>query len=190
MEKIKIIVLALLFFQFTNTINAEEPLIIRPGLLTSRLTISPAILFKSKQSFFYLHGAFEGYISKKISVTGEGYFSLGNASAATPTFKFNHNIFFGASYHVTKNNNDFYVGLQPGISITKLAETEILPKPKTGVNPLVSVVVGYNYYVHKYLHFFLQTRIIAGQHLYDVRKDLSEFRFSAGLGFNLNAVKK
>ncbi len=191
MEKIKCGSLSIILCLFYLNAKTEEPPIIRKGLLRAQVTITPAILFKSKQSIFYLHGNFEGYVSKKLSVAGEAYFSLGNASSATPVFKFNHNIFFGASYHVAKNNNDFYLGLQPGISITKLVpDPEDLKPRKTGVNPLISAVIGYNYYVHKYFHFFVQTRIIAGQHLYDIREDLSEFRFSAGLGFNINTLKK
>ena len=192
MEKVKIYVLTGMIFLFFFDGRAQESSIIRKGLLSTQATISPAILFKSKQSFFYLHGSFEAYISKKLSVAGEIYYSLGNVSSGTPIFKFNHNLFFGASYHITKGNNDFYVGLQPGISVTKLEaiSSETLMKPKTGVNPLLSGVIGYNYYVYKYFHFFLQTRFIVGQHLYDVKQDLSEFRFSAGLGFNINAVKK
>lgn len=189
MEKIKCSVLFVLCLFCLNS-KAQEENIIRKGLFRTTLTISPAVLFKSKQSLFYLHGNFEGYVTPKISIAGEAYFSLGNASSITPTFKFNHNIFFGASYHFTKNNNDFYLGLQPGIAITRLVVlSENSGNPKTGVNPVVAMVIGYNYYVHKYFHFFVQTRFIAGQHLYNEHKDLSEFRFSAGLGFNINAIK-
>ncbi len=191
MEKVKVAALSCMLCLFFFYVKADEPSIIRKGLLRTQITIAPAIFFKSKQSFFYLHGNFEGYVSKKISIAGETYFSLGNVSSAKPTFKFNHNIFFGASYHFTKKNNDFYLGLQPGISITKLVtSSDNLQHTKTGINPVVAAVIGYNYYVNKYFHFFLQSRFIAGQHLYDVRKDLSEFRFSSGLGFNINAIKK
>ena len=54
----------------------------------------------------------------------------------------------------------------------------------TGVNPLLSPVLGYNLYIHKIFHFFIQTRFVFGQHNHDMNKNLSEFRFSAGLGFN------
>ena len=30
---------------------------------------------------------------------------------------------------------------------------------------------------------------VLGSHKYDVQKSLNEFRFSAGLGFNINALK-
>lgn len=194
MEKVKSYILLIVVMAISFVANAEEteePIIIKKGLLRTQMTISPAILFKSKQAFFYLHGNLEGYINKKISVSGDAFFSVGNIAAVAPTFKFNHSIFFGAAYHFTKRNNDFYLGLQPGISITKLnLLSDDLQRAKTGVNPIVAVVLGYNYYVHKYFHFFVQTRFIAGQHLYNTRKDLSEFRFSAGLGFNINALKK
>lgn len=191
MEKITHIMSAcLLCFTVMNS-KAEEPPIIRKGLLRAQATIAPAVFFSNKQAFFYVHGNLEGYVTPTISIAGDAYFSVGNTSSAKPVFAFNHNIFFGAAYHVVRKNNDFYVGLQPGIAITKLAATpEVTHKMKTGVNPVASLVVGYNYYVHPYFHFFVQTRFIAGQHLYDVQKDISEFRFSAGLGFNINAIKK
>lgn len=179
-----------IFLMLQQPCNAEDAVIIRKGLLRAQATLAPAIMFSSKQSLFYLHGNLEGYFTPKISIAGEAYVSLGNTSVVKPTFAFNHNIFFGASYHLVKKNNDFYIGFQPGISISKLMETpEIVNKPTVGVNPLASLVIGYNYYVHRYFHFFVQTRFIAGQHLYNEHKDLSEFRFSAGLGFNINTIK-
>ncbi|MFN8295371.1 MAG: hypothetical protein U0T69_04205 [Chitinophagales bacterium] len=191
MEKIKCVTLIIAVVSIIAITKAEEPSVIRKGLLKTQITISPAVFFKNKQSLFYLHGNVEGFVTCKISVTGDAYMSLGNTGVAAPTFKFNHNIFFGASYHITKKNNDFYLGLQPGISITKVILLSDNTKPaKTGVNPVVAIVIGYNYYVHKYFHFFVQSRFVTGQHLYNTRKDLSEFRFSAGLGFNINAKRK
>jgi hypothetical protein len=163
--------------------------IIRPGLISARLTISPSRMLSNSQSHFYLHGNLEGYLTERLSLSGEGYYYLGSLSSESD-FNFNHSGFFGASWHFLKKNNDLYVGIQPGIAITQLSESVSGDTPTdTGVNPLFSAVVGYNLFVNRAFHFFLQTRIIAGQHNVDVHKDLAEFRFSAGLGFNLNAVK-
>jgi hypothetical protein len=57
------------------------------------------------------------------------------------------------------------------------------------INPVFSNVIGYNYYINNVFHFFVQTRLVLGKHLgYEVKK-LNELRFSAGLGFNINAKR-
>ncbi len=61
---------------------------------------------------------------------------------------------------------------------------------QNGINPLISASLGYNYYLHKNFHFFVQTKIVIGQHFYDQIENLNEFRLSAGLGFNLNTKKE
>lgn len=164
--------------------------IIRDGLIRAQLTLSASQMLAEKQSNFYLHGNVEVYLNKKFSLSGEGYHYLGGLSSGTQLFKTNESFFFGASWHFTKNNSDLYVGLQPGLAIVQLNEWENSNSPThMGTSPVFSSVVGYNYFVNRIFHFFIQTRIVSGQHLYDVPKDLTEFRFSAGLGFNLNSRK-
>jgi len=165
--------------------NAFSQDIVKTGLVRAQLTISPAFNFSDNQSYFYLHGNAEVYLENNLSIAGEGYYYLGNLSSENSSFDFNHSLFFGASYHFLKNNNDLYVGIQSGISITKLNGQEYnLLNTNTGVNPLLSPVLGYNLYIHKIFHFFIQTRFVFGQHNHDMYKNLTEFRFSAGLGFN------
>ena len=188
MEKIKcLFVLLLLLVGSTN--YAQEGTFVKKGLLNAQLTLSPSTMFSTNESYFYLHGNFEGFVSNSISLVGEGYYYLGTISAQESTFQYNHNLFFGASKHFTKNNHDVYVGLQPGIAFTKLNPiANNLTATSKGTNPVFSTVVGYNFYVNNLFHFFVQTRYIAGEHNFDINKNLSELRFSAGLGFNLNAL--
>lgn len=188
MEKIAKITVFLLTL-FTSVCYSQENLIVKKGLLSSQATLSTSKMLNGNESLFYLHCGFEGFVSDKISLTGEGYYNLGNLSSDESLFKFNHNLFFGASKHFTKNNHDLYIGLQPGVSIIKLnADVIGFENTKTGVNPVFSTVAGYNFYVNKIFHFFVQTRYIAGEHNYDIHQNVSEFRFSAGLGFNLNTM--
>lgn len=190
MEKVKSTYIALLIVLIGAKTHAQDREIIRKGLIKSELTLSPSTMFSGKQSNFYLHGGFEGFVSPKISLSGEGYYYLGTISSDNSIFKFNHSLFFGASKHFTKGKSDFYLGIQPGVSITKLDESvNNFEKTHVGVNPLASSVVGYNFYVNRFFHFFVQTRFIAGQHNFDVHENISEFRFSAGLGLNLNTMK-
>jgi hypothetical protein len=184
MEKVTKLLFILLVGMLSTNVFSQD--IIKTGLIRAQLTISPSYNLSNKQSYFYLHGNAEVYLDKKISISGEGYYYLGNLSSNNSIFDYNHSCFFGASYHFLKNNNDLYIGIQPGISITKLNEQENnLLSTNTGINPVFSTVIGYNFYVHKIFHFFIQSRLVLGEHNHDMHKNLNEIRFSAGLGFNL-----
>ena len=170
---------------------AQENHTIGKGLINGQLTLSTSSMFTEKQSYFYLHGSLEYFVSDKISLAGEGYYYLGNLSNDASIFNYNHSLFFGASKHFTIKNNDFYLGIQPGISISKLdANTNQLLETHVAINPLASIVAGYNFFVNNYFHFFVQTRLIEGETNFDEHKKMGEIRFSAGLGFNLNTTKK
>lgn len=190
MEKIKHFFLIAVCMSVLN-LNAQQLPIVRQGLIRAQLTLSPSYMFTDKQSYFYLHGNLEGYVSDNLSLSGEGYYGLGNVSSGENLFANHHNLFYGASWHFICSLGDFYAGLQPGLSFTRLKETgNNLVQATRGTNPLISAVAGYNFYIHKIFHFFIQTRFITGQHNYDAVKDLSEIRISAGLGFNINTSKQ
>lgn len=168
---------------------SQEESVIRAGLVKTTLTISPSKSLTSPKSYFYLHGILEGYLSKSISVSGEGYFYQGMIKGNKSNFSYNHSLFFGFSKHFTKNNLDFHVGLQPGVSFTQLAADSLVLSPKTSVNPSLSAIVGLNYFVGKYLHFFIQSRLVLAEHQTDYARNISDLRFSAGLGFNINTIR-
>lgn len=153
-----------------------------------QLTLSPSKMLSTNESYFYLHGALEGFVTNTLSFSGESYYSMGAMGTQESTFQYNHNLFFGASKHFVSNNHDLYIGLQPGVSFTKI-NSNLVPdiESKMGVNPVISEVVGYNFYVNKLFHFFVETRFIEGTHKYTLAKSLNEVRFSAGLAFNINA---
>lgn len=192
MIKQTLLLLSLVTMIYNKTM-AQDNEIIRAGLIRAQMTISPSTLLVEEGSFFYLHGNLEGYVSEKVSISGDTYFYLGKLSENNSPFEYNHKLFFGANWHFTNGNSDLYVGVQPGISVTKLnIITPLLVESgaNVGVNPLFSSVIGYHYYVNNYFHFFAQSRIILGQHHHDVVVNISEWTFSAGLGFNINSIKK
>lgn len=190
MEKVKIIFLLLIFYGMIQEGKAQEKIMVDKGLLRAQLTLSPSRMLSGEQTNFYLHGNVEGYLSSTLSLAGEGYYYLGSQSVQS-IFDYNHSLFFGASWHFVHNSHDIFLGLQPGLSITRLSEANNnLALTHKGANPLFSWVMGYNYYVNEIFHFFIQTRLILGEHNYDLHKNLSELRLSAGLGFNFNAGKK
>ncbi|MGV3630412.1 MAG: hypothetical protein ACO1O6_04375 [Bacteroidota bacterium] len=181
--------LILLFCLSGLSLHAQEESVIRAGLIKTTLTISPSKSLSSPNSYFYLHGMLEGYLSKSISVSGEGYFYQGMIKGAASEFSRNHSLFFGFSKHWTKNNLDFHIGLQPGVSFTELAPGPSVMSPKTSVNPSVSAIAGLNYFAGKYIHFFIQSRLVLAEHQTDIARNISDLRFSAGLGFNINTMK-
>jgi hypothetical protein len=182
------IVLLLFVILFPLTSAAQDDDVVKPGLIRAHLIFSPSRMSAQKESYFYLHGNIEGYITPLLSISAEGYASLGSTSDR-PTFAYNHNGFFGANLHKIHGRSDLYIGLQPGLAFSKLNSSTDLPTPSRGVNPVVSIVTGYNAYIGSIFHLFLQLRLITGQHVYDVKKDLTELRLSAGLGFNVTVKK-
>lgn len=189
MVKLHLILILGLFLFFMSPAEAQEDTYAGAGLLRGQLTISPSRAFALKESYFYLHGNVAGYLSSRISVSGEGYYYLGSFSA-TNSFDYHHTAFFGPSWHFPMNNHDLYVGLQPGLSFTKLhVGKNETSKTHMGVNPMFSMVAGYNFFVNGVFHFFVQTRYVLGEHNYDKPVNLSELRLSAGLGFHLQTRK-
>jgi hypothetical protein len=189
MEQVKRAFVLFLFICFVN--GKAQDIIPRKGLIKGMATISPAKMFGYKESYFYLHGNLEGYLSEKVSVSGDAYMFLGEQTKSPEGFKYINNVFFGLNYHFLKGNGDLYMGLQPGVCIAQLkAESPKVTEAHVGTSPVFSSILGYNYFVGKYFNFFIQARYIAGSHNYDLHKSLSEIRFSAGLGFNINTIKK
>lgn len=182
----KIITLILVAAGTLVIARAKAQDIVKSGTLRAHLTLSPGFSLSSVPSQFYLHGSAGVYLDRRYSIAGEGFTLLGNLSSDDEsTFAFNHNLFFGAFRHFMWNNHDFYTGIQPGIGIAALGgRYPVSDSGQTAISPLVSPVLGYNFYVHRIFHFFVQTRVVVGKHLADVPVNQAEWRLSGGLGFN------
>ncbi len=170
---------------------AQNESVIRAGLIKTTLTLSPSKSLSTSNKYFYLHGILEGYLTNSLSFSGEGYLYRGKISGGASDFYDNHALFFGFSKHFVKGNLDFHLGIQPGLSFTKVRPPydNVWDNTKMTVNPLFSGLVGVNYFVGKYVHFFLQTRLVLGEHQSDYPINISDLRLSAGLGFNINSLK-
>lgn len=181
------LIMALALLAGSTVASAQKNASIDAGLLRAQLTLAPSYLFAEQQAYFYLHGTLETYLSDRFSIAGEGYTSLGSIGNEYAALDEHHSIFFGSNWHFVKGGSDLYLGVHPGVSFTKLDHTTgEVGNAKTSVNPMISAVAGYNYFFHRYFHFFLQTRIGTGQHAQYERMDLTEVRLSAGLGWNVN----
>lgn len=181
--------------------NTRERFIHR-GLFRAMGTLSSGVMFKENVTNIYLHGNIEYYVSDNVSLRGDGFWYV-NSLEDFPPFEYNHSVLSGASYHFrTKSHFDPYLGLAPGVSIAKrmLVSNNIFCDPgpcpgyeniRQGIDPLISSTVGFNFYFQRWFHLFMEARYIYGRHLVDFSPlSLSELRFSFGLGWNINFIKK
>lgn len=197
-EKLAMCFMAISCFAFSQTENGRY---IHKGLIRAMATISPGVLLEAKMNTISLHGNFDIYIDEDISLRSDGYYYMNTLDDEKPLV-FNHSVFSGASYHFkTSSHIDPYIAFQPGIAIARSYGPYVITKTnqanptdddraqyKTTADPLLSGVVGFNYYASKLFHLFIESRYVFGTHLSDAPgpTSLSEIKFSFGLGFNLN----
>jgi hypothetical protein len=183
----------------TSFSQEESGQYIHKGLFRSMGGIAPGIMLKENVSTVSLTGNVEYYIADNISLRGDSYFYMqGKDKSGKDPFEFNHSTFSGASYHFkTKNHFDPYFAFEPGIAISKknpslITVPELYSSGNASANPLLSSALGFNFYFQKWFHLFAEARYISGKHLSDATAPLSlnELRFSFGLGWNINLVKK
>ena len=191
-----ILALLIAFISLPVLAQKDSARYVHKHLLRAQATISPGMLLESKARNIYIHGNLEYYADETISLRGDGYYfvsSFGN----TNHFLMHHSLFSGASYHIkTKNHFDPYIGIQPGISITQ-AFYNTCPdgamcfapprlQDSYSFNPLISGVIGFNYYAQQVFHIFGEARYVHGTHLSELGPlSLDEVRLSFGLGFNI-----
>ena len=176
----------------------EKMQFIRKGLLRSTATFAIGGITK-----IALHSNLEYYLADNVSLRGSSFLSLKMFDPNEegfldygPYLSSNHQILSGGFYHFkTRNHFDPYLGLQPGVSVSQAivyrggGENTY---SKTAVNPIIGATLGFNLYFQKFFHLFGETHYVHGKHLSDIYQPVSldELRFSFGLGFNINTLKK
>ncbi len=132
-----------------------------------------------------------GFVKDKIELRGDGFYFL-NSFGDRPRFTLNHQLYAGAFYRFLENNFQPYVGFQPGIALSQSSEFGSLNfetqelEFQTTVNPVGSVIGGFDFFGEKWFYLFSEVRYIFGKHKsnsYPVYLD--EFRISFGLGLTL-----
>ena len=182
-------ILILVLSAITLCAQDEPQSVLRSGLLRAQGTIAFGTFTELNSNPIYLHGNLEYYIKPGLSVRGDSYFHL--PPSENSVFKMNHQLYIGPSFHLnTGGNFSPYAGIQGGFALSEY-DTEILDvqivEDDPSINPLVSAVVGFNYYATNWFHLFMDGRYVIGEHQSDLfSSSLSEFRFSFGLGFNIN----
>jgi hypothetical protein len=106
-------------------------------------------------------------------------------------------LYFGALYHFSNRAIvDPYLGIQPGIHLTKFKyfdDSGAGPfRTEFRVLPVASLVGGLNFYVSRFFNFYISSRAVFGTFSgggAPLSIPMNELRVNFGLGFNLGLKK-
>lgn len=167
-----------------------------PGLILGRASLSVGKLTGLDAGTVYIEGNAECFLDRLVSVRGDFYYFSAHTGGYKP-FTMNHSLFTGTMFHYsTKGDFDPYVGLEVGVNMSKATDpylggigSEIVPVEPVSkaFSPVLSPVIGFNYYGGKFFHLSIHARYILGTFMdnYNVAS-LNEWRISFGLGFNIS----
>lgn len=192
MVKIKIRYVWLLLLVVSIVKAQDNDPFVRKGLLKATATISPGFMLNRNITNIYVSGELEYFLENKISVRGDGLWYR-DSQQDIPFLKQNSMVFFGALYHFSKNKHDVFIGIQPGaiLSQPNVLDTSLVNYPAQ-INPGISIIAGYTFYVWDYCNFFLNARYLNTKYVGTSKGPihLDEIILSAGLGFQLHTRKK
>lgn len=188
-------IICLLLVSIIDLWAQEDKVLSKDGMLRATAGIEPGILLNSGQLTTYISGLLEYHLQERVSVRGDVsmYFNLNNSSLLD-----NHGLYFGALYHFTdKALIDPYIGLQPGVHLSRFRYTDDLGTSNYRSNfrvlPVASIVGGLNCYVSRFFNFYISSRAVFGTFSgggVPLSMPLHELRINFGLGFNLSLKKK
>ena len=159
---------------------------VQPGLLSASATLSPTFMLNRTQVNYYLMGFLEGRVDKHLSLRGDINYLLPNDTAKF--YKNNVRVCFGMQYGLPFGNFELHGGFMPGVAVSE----SNFNRGKWEVNPTLQLNIGVRYYVWKYFHFFANFSYFRQSlnNLKGINGMADEFMVSAGLGFNLQVLKK
>ena len=192
MVRAKLILISIVMAFLTKLSAQDNAPFVRKGLLKATATISPSFMLNRHINNIYVSGELEYFLENKISVRGD-VFLYRDSQQNIPFLKQNSMIFFGALYHFSKNKHDLFIGIQPAaiLSQPNMLDTSLVNYP-VKINPGISVIAGYTFYVWDYCNFFLNARYVNTKYVGTSNGaiQLDEIIISAGLGFQLHTRKK
>lgn len=166
------------------------------GLIRASSSFSTGVMPKSDLKNVYITGDLEYYLNNRVSVRSEAFLFLNSLDNPGSPLLQNHQLFSGASYHFRPDKPlDVYIGFQPGIAYSQVSLVQLEPtdpaESTATLNPLVSGIVGVNYFATKFFHLFVNGRYVSGKHLSNAPEPMSlnEFRLQFGLGLNFGVLK-
>ncbi len=179
-----------LFIVFFSFASFSQETFVKPGLVRAIATISPSLGLAEGPNNIYLNGELEVFFNSQNSIRGD-VFALVGTEESWKNLKHNHYLMTGPSWHLARNRWDLFAGFETGIVYTSYVNVFANTYHRDQISGVYSGVVGAQFYVHDYFHFFVSTRYI--HNLYrgymTGTKNLSELTLSAGLGFQIQTKK-
>jgi hypothetical protein len=159
--------------------------------LKLNLALNQGFMLQHKNTNLYVSGNLEYFPEKNISIRGDCFWYI-DSRQKNPVLNRNAMILFGGLLHLPKGRNDFYAGLQPGLSYTKpndpLQEGNNM---SWRLMPVLSISAGYTLFFAKYCNFFLAANYnisrYRGGNAGSIKLD--EIMISGGLGFQINTKR-
>lgn len=173
--------------------QAQNDSYFQPGLIKASATITPGRMLQNKANSIYINGFLEYVVDKNYSFRGEIFQFIdanysSNSSFSNPNYM--NRIYFGGFRHFGKSNFKITTGAQMGVLMVDYDYS--LFEKQFYVAPSFALKIGADYYVWDYFHFFANLTYVnskirgskVGEHKMD------ELLFSAGLGFQVNTIKR
>lgn len=170
---------------------AQQNEFVLSSLLKANLSFAQSFMLQQPNQNVYLNGHLEYFSSPKISFRGDAFWYI-DSRQNSPIFNQNYLIQFGAIYHKQLTINDFYIGLQPGFSLTMPYTSENQQnKSVLRLMPNLNILAGYTLFFSKYCNFNIGINYIFSR--YRGTKNgslkLDELMITGGLGFHLKIRK-
>jgi hypothetical protein len=94
----------------------------------------------------------------------------------------------GVAYHFPYMRWDTYIAVQPGIAFPGLSSGNTAEKVKTGIEPMLAMNFGLNYYIGHNFHAYVSGGYAHGNYYPELTNSsflLDEIRLMAGIGCNV-----
>ena len=173
---------------------AQQETYIRSGLIRSTMTFSPSFMLNNKTTNYYVTGLLEGYLNKYLSIRSEAHYLVGGKSPdLDPFFKNSIRASLGIQLHKPIGNFDSYIGFLPSFSVSQInADVDANGDHPFHFEPSFALKAGVTFYVWKFFNFFAEATYYntTVRELDRIDGHADEFMISAGLGFNLNVLKR
>ena len=177
---------------FALQANAQQYDFIKGGLIRANLTFTQSFMLQHKNKNVYLGGHLELFTSKNFSIRGDCFWYM-DTRQQNPILKQNAIVLFGAVMHLPKGRNDFYLGIQPGFSLTRPQKPDFDENNyNVRLMPDISLLAGYTLYFSKFCHFYIGLNYLVSRYRGTTNGSLKldELFISGGLGFHLNLKKQ
>lgn len=188
----KRLIAAILFVFATSYSFAQyDTNLVHKGILAGVGTVGVGIMPAHNISNAYVTGNLEYYVERTVSIRGDGYFFVNSLVKGSP-LKQNSAVYSGIFYHFpTHSGFDPLIGFQPGAAFVQTTDS-IRGKADAGViTPLMSFIVGFNFFAEKWFHIQMNIRYTMGQESSEeAHYNLNELSFNFGLGWNIDLPKK